>query len=165
MAAAAAATSWAQPACQPVYALIFCTPAAAQDSYETESRSSCRLHPHHHGSSSNQLGTASLPIVVEPSSQGHDFWSDASCAAHKAAYLGGAQEIILHFQVASDCVASGAHAGASMPAAVGTCSRCDVASSRQTCWSRLLERCIMRSTQGGLPWGRSGDHLALPGSF
>ena len=60
-----------------------------------------RLHPHHHGSASNQIATASLPIVVEQSPSGFDYWSDASCAAQKAAYYGGAEEVIMHFQVAS----------------------------------------------------------------
>ena len=60
----------------------------------------CRLHPHHHGSNSQQLGTASMPLVVEQNEGvGHDFWSDAGCAATKAAVYGGAEEVIMHIQV------------------------------------------------------------------
>ena len=58
-----------------------------------------RLHPHHHGSNSNQITTASMPLVVEQNDQGgHDYWPDAGCAATKAAVYGGAEEVIMHIQ-------------------------------------------------------------------
>lgn len=59
----------------------------------------CRIHPHHHGSASNQVPTASFPAIIEHNPEGgFDFLSPSSCAWAKS-LLASAPEIILHFQV------------------------------------------------------------------
>ena len=61
----------------------------------------CRLHPHHHGSSSLQTHTATVPVMLDVNSNGgFDPLGSDSCANMKQFFpADNSNEIILHFQV------------------------------------------------------------------
>lgn len=60
-----------------------------------------RIHPHHHGASSLQTHTATVPVMIEVNPDGgFDPLGSASCADMKTFFPeDDSNEIVLHFQV------------------------------------------------------------------
>ncbi len=67
----------------------------------------CRIHPHHHGSSSLQTHTATVPVIIDAASNGgFDPLGSASCANMRQFFpADNSNEIILHFQVSTPALA------------------------------------------------------------
>ncbi len=63
----------------------------------------CRIHPHHHGSSSLQTHTATVPVIIDVNTNGgFDPLGSASCANMRQFFpADNSNEIILHFQVST----------------------------------------------------------------
>ncbi len=63
----------------------------------------CRIHPHHHGSSSLQTHTATVPVMIDVNTAGgFDPLGSASCANIRQFFpADNSNEIILHFQVST----------------------------------------------------------------
>ncbi len=63
----------------------------------------CRIHPHHHGSSSLQTHTATVPVIIDVNTDsGFDPLGSASCADMRQFFpADNSNEIILHLQVST----------------------------------------------------------------
>ena len=76
---------------------------SASTAHPHSSSSHCRLHPHHHGSSSVQTHTATVPVLLEVNPNGGlDPLSSDSCVTANMKQFFPADhnnEIILHIQV------------------------------------------------------------------
>lgn len=59
----------------------------------------CRMHPHHHGSSTLQTQSASVPLVIDQNSAtGFDFLATPSCERFRPLFA-PENEVIMHMQV------------------------------------------------------------------
>ena len=57
------------------------------------------MHPHHHGSSSLQTQSASLPVIIDAApGVGFDYLGTPSCQPYRP-FFDLAHEVILHMQV------------------------------------------------------------------